>query len=69
MDAKQIAAGLKACPFCGVTATGAHLGGNVWFVDCDHADGCFLGDFQRTEAEAITAWNTRAELEASDADR
>jgi hypothetical protein len=51
---------LKPCPFCGGRATDAHLAGSAWFIGGDHADDCHFADFQRTEAEAIAAWNTRS---------
>lgn len=52
-------ADLLPCPFCGGPAHDAHAGGSAWFIGATHADGCFFADFQRSEAEAIAAWNTR----------
>lgn len=54
---------LKPCPFCGgeaeiLTAESMH-GGNLYGVMCDCCAG--RADVYDTEAEAIEAWNTRAE--------
>lgn len=54
---------LKPCPFCGGKATDAHLTGSAWFIATDCDEDCHLADFQRSEAKAITAWNTRAKAE------
>lgn len=54
---------LKPCPFCGgeaemLTAESMH-GGNLYGVMCDYCAG--RADVYDTEAEAIAAWNSRAE--------
>ena len=51
---------LLPCPFCGVAVETSHQAGSAWFADCDHAEGCFFADFQRTESDFKAAWNTRA---------
>lgn len=51
---------LKPCPFCGGEAHTIEPAryGKRWGVRCEC--GAFMG-FKHTEAEAIKAWNTRAE--------
>jgi len=57
---------LAPCPFCGATAQ-AHKAfpefPMPWMISVDHADNCFLEiadqRCHKTEAKAITAWNTR----------
>ena len=49
---------LKPCPFCGGEARYTNLGCCV-YIRCDACD--FSMPTQRTEAEAIEAWNTRHE--------
>lgn len=59
---------LKPCPFCGGPAHVVEVanGGMVvaYSVSCDNIGGCIAGEPMRyyaTEAEAIEAWNRRAE--------
>jgi hypothetical protein len=52
---------MEPCPFCGKEAVGAHLAGSAWFIDARHTQDCHFADFQRSETDAITAWNTRAQ--------
>ena len=50
---------LKPCPFCGAEAEirTETFGGVVFYAWCDNCE--TRGDYYCTEAEAITAWNTR----------
>ena len=51
---------LKPCPFCGGEAHTYH--NNLWHVGCENAlNGCVTMSAFVTEAEAIDAWNARAE--------
>ena len=52
--------GLEPCPFCGGEAETIEPAryGKSWGVRCEC--GAFLG-FEHTEAEAIAAWNSRAD--------
>lgn len=58
---------LKPCPFCGgskilVSQTIDQAAPN-WYVAC-HRTTCAFTGYSSTEAEAITAWNTRHRIEA-----
>lgn len=52
--------GLRECPFCGGEARKQGNNRNVFWVECSE---CMNGLTvpRQTEAEAIDAWNTRAE--------
>lgn len=58
---------LKACPFCGGEASTSHEGWHWYEVHCRKCE-C-AGSPKQSEAEAIAAWNTRAEGDAQDAAR
>ena len=56
---------LLFCPFCGRQTYRKHDGG-VWLTTTNHKRGCIMRDALAfvafdTEAEAIAAWNARAE--------
>lgn len=67
MNAKD----LLKCPFCGGEA-GVHETSDGWIVSCSSAQSELDGfthmshGYGETEAEAIEAWNTRAEQETHD---
>lgn len=50
------------CPFCGGEATIDNAGGKyqAW---CKHCCCIHMGEFYNTEAEAVAAWNRRAQPE------
>lgn len=57
---------LLSCPFCGGRQTYRKHDGGVWLTTTNHKRGCIMRDALSfvafgTEAEAIAAWNTRAE--------
>lgn len=55
---------LKPCPFCGGVATMLHFKREKCYrVSCDDIDCCCVAHsgYHLTEAEAIEAWNRRAE--------
>ena len=53
---------LKPCPFCGGEAEIEECGG-MWAVECTEYEtcGCELNMAFGSKAEAVAAWNTRAE--------
>ena len=52
---------LLPCPFCGGEASVERIGGNgYYFVACTNLN-CCDSALAETEAEAISAWNTRYE--------
>ena len=57
---------LLPCPFCGGRQTYRKHDGGVWLTTTNHKRGCIMRDALAfvafdTEAEAIAAWNSRAE--------
>ena len=50
---------LLACPFCGGEA--AIRGDSALFVQCAECGTRYGDGYHATEAEAVAAWNTRAE--------
>jgi hypothetical protein len=68
---------LKPCPFCGGEASAQRSimdgpTGAPWMCGCDREmsdgtwDGCVTLTWYSTKAEAIAAWNTRADLATPD---
>ncbi|WP_193323270.1 Lar family restriction alleviation protein [Erwinia endophytica] len=61
---------MKPCPFCGgvdsdcFTEDGTGEGQYWYYVECRRCDS--RTGFHETDGAAITAWNTRANLEKSD---
>lgn len=52
---------LLPCPFCGAGASVWECWDDTWYVECNNPDcGCMIDDFP-TEAEAVKAWNRRAD--------
>ena len=56
---------LLPCPFCGRTDTLEMAGARSHYVLCNCGGTCVAGPSGDTESEAITRWNTRALLTAS----
>ena len=57
---------LLPCPFCGGKQTYRKHDGGVWLTTTNHKRGCIMREALSfvafdTEAEAIAAWNSRAE--------
>lgn len=59
---------LKPCPFCGArdVFVERRTDGYSWEVTCDAAECSVAGPVRATKREAIAAWNTRVDAEASD---
>jgi len=56
---------LKPCPFCGSDATVEFYDDGGWCVACDESGCANMDNTYSTEAEAIAAWNRRAEPPSS----
>lgn len=56
---------LKSCPFCGANSTILYRDNSMskwrWSVDCDGTTCGASGPIEATEADAVKAWNTRAD--------
>jgi hypothetical protein len=52
---------LLPCPFCGGKALIGPTLDDKWFAECWADDCCAISLYWQTKAEAITAWNTRAD--------
>lgn len=59
---------LLPCPFCGGEAQVARTAAGYWAAYCEEPMCGSVGNF-KTEAEAIDAWNTRAERTCRMTDR
>ena len=59
---------LLPCPFCGGEAELANPYGIGWYVRCKRPGCAMMGYDNETEAEAIAAWNSRAEQTCRNAD-
>lgn len=51
---------LKPCPFCGGKALIGQTFDAEWYAVCAKDHCCKIESYWRTEADAISAWNTRA---------
>lgn len=52
------------CPFCGCEPLIGQTLDNAWYAMCIQDHCCKLESYWRTEAKALTAWNTRAAIQA-----
>lgn len=53
---------LRACPFCGDEPVVTKSSQEEWWVECDNCRDHTASVLRESEAEAIAAWNRRAEV-------